>query len=88
MSLPFQIGVAMKEPSAWVRGQNLRQVSTDLRRFSDKLSASEGVTEKVAYIYRKTLERNLVREIHGCVTSCSVQEQVDSQNPKRFSSGK
>ncbi len=41
--------------------RNLRQAFSELSRFSDKLSLSEAVTEKAAYIYRKALERNLVR---------------------------
>ncbi len=41
--------------------RNLRQAFGELRRLSDKLSLSEAVTEKAAYIYRKALERNLVR---------------------------
>src|SRR5713226_2386942 len=41
--------------------RNLRQALSELRRFSDKLTVSEAVTEKAAYIYRKALERNLVR---------------------------
>jgi transcription initiation factor TFIIB len=41
--------------------RNLRQAFSELRRFSDKLTVSEAVTEKAAYIYRKALERGLVR---------------------------
>jgi transcription initiation factor TFIIB len=41
--------------------RNLRQAFSQLRGFSDKLTVSESVTEKAAYIYRKALERNLVR---------------------------
>lgn len=41
--------------------RNLRQAFSELRGFSDKLRVSEAVTEKAAYIYRKALERNLVR---------------------------
>ncbi len=41
--------------------RNLRQAFGELRRLSDKLSVSGAVTEKAAYIYRKALERNLVR---------------------------
>ena len=41
--------------------RNLRQAFSELHRFSDKLTVSEAVTEKAAYIYRKALERNLVR---------------------------
>ena len=41
--------------------RNLRQAFSELRRFSDKLTVSEAVTEKAAYFYRKALERSLVR---------------------------
>jgi transcription initiation factor TFIIB len=41
--------------------RNLRQAFNELRRFSDKLTVSEAITEKAAYFYRKALERNLVR---------------------------
>ena len=41
--------------------RNLMQAFSELRRFSDKLTVSEAVTEKAAYIYRKALERGLVR---------------------------
>jgi len=41
--------------------RNLRQAFSELRRFSDKLTVSEAVTEKAAYFYRKALDRNLVR---------------------------
>jgi len=41
--------------------RNLRQAFSELRRFSDKLTVSEAVTEKAAYFYRKALERGLVR---------------------------
>jgi transcription initiation factor TFIIB len=41
--------------------RNLRQAFSELRRLSDKLSVSEAVTEKAAYIYRKALERGMVR---------------------------
>jgi transcription initiation factor TFIIB len=41
--------------------RNLRQAFSELRRFSDKLTVSDAVTERAAYFYRKALERNLVR---------------------------
>jgi transcription initiation factor TFIIB len=41
--------------------RNLRQAFSELNRFADKLTVSESVTDKAAYIYRKALERNLVR---------------------------
>jgi transcription initiation factor TFIIB len=41
--------------------RNLRQAFSELRRFADKLTVSEAVTEKAAYFYRKAFERSLVR---------------------------
>ena len=41
--------------------KNLRQALTELSTLKDKLSLSNPIIEKAAYIYRKTLERNLVR---------------------------
>jgi transcription initiation factor TFIIB len=41
--------------------RNLRQAFSELRRLSERLSVSEAVTERAAYIYRKALERGLVR---------------------------
>jgi|SRR5450759_3212130 transcription initiation factor TFIIB len=41
--------------------RNLKQAFSELRRLSEKLSISEAVTERAAYIYRKALDRNLVR---------------------------
>ncbi len=41
--------------------RNLRQAFSELDRLSDKLAVSEAVVEKAAYIYRKALERGLVR---------------------------
>jgi transcription initiation factor TFIIB len=41
--------------------RNLRQAFSELDRLSDKLSVSDSVVEKAAYIYRKALERGLVR---------------------------
>jgi transcription initiation factor TFIIB len=41
--------------------RNLKQAFSELRRLSEKLSISEAVTERAAYIYRKALDRSLVR---------------------------
>lgn len=41
--------------------RNLKQAFGELRRLSEKLSVSEAVTERAAYIYRKALQLNLVR---------------------------
>lgn len=41
--------------------RNLRQALNELNRLKDKLSVSSNVIEKSAYIYRKALEKRLVR---------------------------
>ncbi|MDA4133444.1 MAG: transcription initiation factor IIB, partial [Thaumarchaeota archaeon] len=41
--------------------RNLRQAFSELDRLSDKLAVSDAVVEKAAYIYRKALDRGLVR---------------------------
>ena len=41
--------------------KNLRQALTELNRLKDKLAISDSVMEKAAYIYRKALEKGLVR---------------------------
>ncbi|MDG7038867.1 MAG: transcription initiation factor IIB [Nitrososphaerota archaeon] len=41
--------------------RNLRQAFNELDRLSDKLSVPENIVEKSAYIYRKALEKGLVR---------------------------
>jgi len=41
--------------------RNLRQAFSELDRLADKLSVSEAVKERAAYIYRKALERGLIR---------------------------
>jgi transcription initiation factor TFIIB len=43
------------------KDRNLRQAFSELDRLSRKLSVSDAVVEKAAYIYRKALERGLVR---------------------------
>ncbi len=41
--------------------KNLRRAFNELNRFKDKLSLSDAVVEKAAYIYRKALDKKLVR---------------------------
>lgn len=68
-SLPGSMKSTVERLRTWDRrsqvhksaDRNLSQAFSELRRFSDKLSVSEAVTEKAAYIYRKALERKLVR---------------------------
>lgn len=42
--------------------RNLSKAFMQLRTFVDKLSLSEEMVERAAYIYRKALERGLIRE--------------------------
>jgi transcription initiation factor TFIIB len=44
-----------------VQDRNLRQAFRELDRLADKLAVSEAVKEKAAYLYRKALERGLIR---------------------------
>jgi len=41
--------------------RNLRQAFSELDRLVDKLNVSDVVVERSAYIYRKALEKGLVR---------------------------
>jgi transcription initiation factor TFIIB len=41
--------------------RNLNRAFAELRRYSEKVAVSEEVVERAAYIYRKALERGLIR---------------------------
>ena len=68
-SLPASMKAAIERLRTWDgRSQvhepvdrNLRQAFSELDRLADKLNLSDAVIEKAAYIYRKALERGLVR---------------------------
>ncbi len=64
--------------------RNLRQAFSELKRFSDKLTVSDAVTEKAAYFYRKALERNLVRgrSITGMMAASLYAACRDAQIPR------
>ena len=64
--------------------RNLRQAFSELRRFSDKLTVAEAVTEKAAYFYRKALERNLVRgrSITGIIAASLYAACRDAEVPR------
>jgi len=53
--------VGQQEPDPRTCRKNLRQAFNELDRLADKLSVSENVVERAAYIYRKALEKGLVR---------------------------
>jgi len=52
--------------------RNLRQALSEMDKLKDKLTLTDTVIEKAAYIYRKSIERKLVkgRSIHGLVAAC------------------
>ena len=68
-SLPASMKAAIERLRTWDgRSQvhepvdrNLRQAFSELDRLADKLNLSDAVIEKAAYIYRKALEKGLVR---------------------------
>ena len=68
-SLPASMKAAIERLRTWDgRSQvhepvdrNLRQAFSELDRLADKLTLSDSVVEKAAYIYRKALEKGLVR---------------------------
>jgi len=52
--------------------RNLRQALSEMDKLKDKLTLTNNVIERAAYIYRKAIERKLVkgRSIQGLVASC------------------
>jgi len=50
-----------RSQSQTTQDRNLRQALNELDRLKDKLVISSNVVEKAAYLYRKTLEKKLVR---------------------------
>ncbi len=64
--------------------KNLRQALSEMDKLKDKLSLSDSVIEKAAYIYRKANEKKLVkgRSIHGLVASCVYAACRDAETPR------
>jgi len=64
--------------------KNLRQALSEMDKLKDKLSLTDAVIEKAAYIYRKANEKKLVkgRSIHGLVASCIYAACRDTQTPR------
>jgi transcription initiation factor TFIIB len=64
--------------------RNLRQAFAELRTFAEKLSLSEEVIERAAYIYRKALARNLLRgrSIISIVAASLYAACRDSEVPR------
>jgi transcription initiation factor TFIIB len=64
--------------------RNLRQAFSELGRLADKLSVSEAVIEKSAYIYRKALEKGLVRgrSISALIAASLYAACRDTETPR------
>ena len=64
--------------------KNLRQALNEMNKLKDKLALSDAVAEKAAYIYRKAMEKNLVkgRTIHGLVAACLYAACRNAETPR------
>ena len=64
--------------------KNLRQALTELSRLKDKLSLSSSVIEKAAYLYRKALEKGLVkgRSISAVIAAALYAACRDTETPR------
>ena len=64
--------------------RNLRQALSELSRLKDKLTISANVLEKAAYIYRKALERKLVRgrSISAMIAASLYAACRDAETPR------
>ena len=64
--------------------RNLRQALNEMDKLKDKLSLTDTVIEKSAYIYRKANEKKLVkgRSIQGLVAACVYAACRDTETPR------
>ena len=64
--------------------KNLRQALSEMDKLKDKLSLTDAVIEKAAYIYRKAMDRKLVkgRSIQGLVAACVYAACTDTETPR------
>jgi transcription initiation factor TFIIB len=64
--------------------RNLRQALNEMDKLKDKLALSDAVIEKAAYIYRKAMERKLVRgrSIQGLVAACLYASCRNTETPR------
>jgi transcription initiation factor TFIIB len=64
--------------------RNRRQAFSQLDRLTDKLNVNDAVVEKSAYIYRKALERGLVRgrSISGLIAAALYAACRDTETPR------
>jgi len=64
--------------------RNLRQALTELNRLKDKLAISANVLEKAAYLYRKAMEKKLVRgrSISAMIAASLYAACRDAETPR------
>ena len=64
--------------------RNLRQALNEMSKLKDKLALTDLVIEKSAYIYRKSLEKKLVkgRSIQGLVGACMYAACRNTETPR------
>ena len=64
--------------------RNLRQALTELNRLKDKLAISANVLEKAAYLYRKAMEKKLVRgrSISAMIAASLYAACRDTETPR------
>ena len=66
--------------------RNFRQAFSELNRLKDKLALSDAVIEKTAYIYRKALDKGLVRgrSISALMASALYAACRDTETPRNL----
>jgi transcription initiation factor TFIIB len=64
--------------------RNLRQALNEMGKLKDKLALTDAVVEKASYIYRKAMERKLVRgrSIQGLVAACLYASCRNTETPR------
>ena len=64
--------------------KNLRQALNEMDKLKDKLALTDAVIEKAAYIYRKAMEKKLVRgrSIQGLVAACLYASCRNTETPR------
>ena len=64
--------------------RNLRQALNEMDKLKDKIALTDNVLNSAAYIYRKAMEKKLVRgrSIHGMVAACIYAACRNSETPR------
>jgi transcription initiation factor TFIIB len=64
--------------------RNLRQALNEMNKLNDKLALGDAVIEKAALIYRKAMEKKLIkgRSIHGLVAACLYAACRNTETPR------